>query len=110
MVPAGSIRPRASALKVESRRLPAKASSAWISSSVAICATLCSHGRRYYAFVTRVVRPLSEQCIARKVAPSHRDRSDGRPPAQQQAVGDEAQRGNVDQTFPLVDQIDEGAV
>ena len=98
--PYGSISARASAEKVDSKRLPANASSARSSSSVmsrAIGHPLTSRTTRY---ACGPIVPL--QCAGAKLL-DHWIGSTG-PAADQQAIGDQAKRRDVDQAAALVDQ------
>src|SRR5260221_599747 len=97
MVPNGSIRSRASPAKGESRRLPANASSARSSSAVVVA-----------AIFSRSLR--ANNARGRELLHLAVDGLDAGSAADQQAVGDEPERGYVDQASALVDQIGEDAV
>ena len=92
---------------VASKRLPAKASSARLNSSVVTCATSSSRAtggfRRSPAFEKH--NAYGPSCSINSV-----NGVDGLFGADQQAIGDEPEGRDVDQASALIDQVDEGRI
>src|SRR5438270_2205722 len=101
--PCGSISARASDEKVDSSRLPAKASSARMSSSVVTCATF--HFLRPALLVSYARRSglRADNAPERKLLPSHADGFDHSAAAHEKRIGNQSERRNVDQAATFVD-------